>query len=238
MRAAFTLIELLVVISIIAILAAMLLPAIALVREASKTAVCGSNQRQILLAVNAYADEHEGMLPYAFGPIPTGPGPYQWCVNDILGQYLEIESTSVPWNPATSSSDVRKMIGSWKVLQCSAEKRYPSAIHYGLNTAFCGDVQRPSVPKSAKSVGPSSLVVLLTDVPCEPRFSSNLYTPAVVFGGGNSELPAYWGGPTNQQPFCGTLRHRKTCNLGFLDGHVRVSPNFVIEEQAQTIKLR
>jgi prepilin-type N-terminal cleavage/methylation domain-containing protein len=55
---AFTLIELLVVISIIAILAAMLLPAISLVRDAAKTAKCMSNQRQTILALQSYASDN------------------------------------------------------------------------------------------------------------------------------------------------------------------------------------
>ncbi|MBN8525670.1 MAG: type II secretion system protein [Planctomycetes bacterium] len=236
-RSAFTLIELLVVISIIAILAAMLLPAIGLVKEAAMSASCGTNQRQILMAVHTYADEHQGLLPDA--QANNGGTVQTWVVNVYLGQYLEIESTAVPWNAALGKSDVRMMQGSWRILQCpSARQRAPTSTHYGLNTKFCGDYQRPSTSVVVAKISPASKTVVLTDVPSDTRFSSNLYTPAQVFGNGNSELPAGWFGILEQQPMLGTLRHRRTCNLGFLDGHVRSSPNFAVEEQAGTIRLR
>ena len=59
----FTLIELLVVISIIAILAGMLLPAINMVREGARKANCGNNQRQIVIGMNAYATDNDQMWP-------------------------------------------------------------------------------------------------------------------------------------------------------------------------------
>ena len=61
-RKAFTLIELLVVIAIIAVLLAILLPAINRVKEQGKRAVCLSHLRQMGLAWNMYADENDDKI--------------------------------------------------------------------------------------------------------------------------------------------------------------------------------
>lgn len=67
----FTLVELLVVISIIAILIAIVLPALAGARSTTRTAICLSNQRQQINAWTIAMGENKGVIPY----ITSGPGP-------------------------------------------------------------------------------------------------------------------------------------------------------------------
>jgi len=62
-RQGFTLIELLIVVAIIAILAAMLLPALQRAKEASRRSVCMSNQRQLVQALIIYSQDSGGPLP-------------------------------------------------------------------------------------------------------------------------------------------------------------------------------
>jgi len=61
---AFTLMELLIVIASIAILAAMLLPVVSSARERGRRTVCLSNVRQIGIAIQIYAQDNEGRIPY------------------------------------------------------------------------------------------------------------------------------------------------------------------------------
>lgn len=64
-RRAWTLIELLVVVAIITLLSTFLLGAIGSLRRLALTAVCAGHQRQLGMAIDAYADDWRGLLPTA-----------------------------------------------------------------------------------------------------------------------------------------------------------------------------
>lgn len=96
--AGFTLIELLVVVSIIAILAAMLLPAIGLVRGAARKLSCQSNLRQLHVGLQVYAGDNDGRMMWV---INHGAGGVIW--GTMLAEAMDLPN---PDQPFTSRSQM------------------------------------------------------------------------------------------------------------------------------------
>ena len=74
----FTLVELLLVIAVIAVLAALLLPALARAKASAKSAACKSNLRQLGIALTMYVSDYQKypgpIMPEDGGPLePVGP---------------------------------------------------------------------------------------------------------------------------------------------------------------------
>lgn len=80
----FTLVELLVVIGIIAVLVAMLLPALNKARRAAQSVACGSNLRQLLIASRMYGNDNKDCMP-AYD-LSTFTGPTVWW--QTLAKYI------------------------------------------------------------------------------------------------------------------------------------------------------
>jgi prepilin-type N-terminal cleavage/methylation domain-containing protein/prepilin-type processing-associated H-X9-DG protein len=84
----FTLVELLVVMAIVAILTAILVPALGDVRERGRRTQCLNNIRQIGLAIEYYKDDHDGYYPIAPPNAPYDFGDKNVIMNILASNYF------------------------------------------------------------------------------------------------------------------------------------------------------
>lgn len=106
-RRAFTLIELLVVISIIAVLIALLLPAVQQAREAARRTQCKNNLKQLGLAVHNYESTFSTVPPVILAAPQTAWAPF-------LFPYIEQKipyDFNVAWNHANNATIVNPQTG-------------------------------------------------------------------------------------------------------------------------------
>ena len=85
----FTLVELLVVIVIIAVLVGILIPVVSQAKQAAGKAACGSQLRQIGLALQMYRDQSAGRYPTArYMPPPLLSADTNRSLPDVLKEHL------------------------------------------------------------------------------------------------------------------------------------------------------
>lgn len=130
MERAFTLVELLVAIALIAILAALLLPALQRAKESSRNVQCLNNLRQWGLATQLYAAENTEYLP------PDGtPNPSDNSTNN--GWYIQLPQVmnlpryhDMPWRTNAASEPAPSI---WICPKNQRRSNGNNLFHYCLN---------------------------------------------------------------------------------------------------------
>jgi prepilin-type N-terminal cleavage/methylation domain-containing protein/prepilin-type processing-associated H-X9-DG protein len=134
MKRGFTLIELLVVIAIIAILAAMIFPALSRAKQRAQGALCLNNGKQLMMAIHMYAGDNNEFFPPNPDDGNTMTG-YNWCPGLAgIGQINEF-NPDVLLDPDKSLL-VRYLSGNASVFKCPADKR--EGKYQGTNSLWAG----------------------------------------------------------------------------------------------------
>jgi len=211
----FTLIELLVVVAIISLLAAILFPVFSRARENARRASCGSNLKQIGLAMMQYSQDYdEKMLATALEYYHIRPD--------------GVASTTVLWPDL-----VQPYIKSMQVFNCPSSKRAYTGggggnLPYGYNystpstcTSNCGVALGGAIFTSGASLAaiedPSETIAIVDADYYVVKLDHNNFTHEQAVSASECK---YSGSPYNYAG-CVQARHLDTINSLFVDGHVK-----------------
>ncbi len=229
-RKGFTLIELLVVIAIIAILAAILFPVFAKARDKARQTACGSNAKQMGLAIMQYSQDYDGYYPFAYNCNTGGH-----CENnsiwqkDIQPYCKSTKLTFCPSGPFANLANDASMLG------------YGG---YSINQAVAGfslpnGVQRVwyAKPSETEIQNPASFYLVLEggNSYIESWFAYNPSGFTYLPGAGEHLDPSLKGGidPTYQTDYM-KARHAEGQNVIFGDGHVKYVRTKQLIDEAKT----
>ena len=119
-KGGFTLIELLVVIAVIAILAALLLPALSRAKAAADAAVCKNNLRQISIGLHLYLNDFSTYVPW----IDTNQTPWFDALVPYVGSH---------W-PEYNLTASGQLLPRQRVYACPGYNRMPGIYTWGIST--------------------------------------------------------------------------------------------------------
>ena len=197
----FTLIELLVVIAIIAILMAILMPALNIAREQGKRAVCLSHLRQLNLVWIQYADDFDGKIPGSDVSFPSTP---DWWVHWPEGGAEN--SSEEQWHNAIREGQLYEYCKNFNLYRCSnAPKQY--GLSYGIVDSMNGYAGRN---------GPGNEYLCMKNI-------NDIQRPAerMVFLDESPPTPGSWGISCTVEGWNDPVPrlHSKGTTFSFADGH-------------------